>query len=83
MYELLYCNVCTLYTVCSGVVCCYAASCHHHGCPRSKWHISAQLNIHVGSEGGASHRVQGRDFCTSFIWSMYISPTHISNMLLL
>ena len=30
----MYCNVCISCTACSGVVCRYAALCHHHGLPR-------------------------------------------------
>ena len=84
---MIYCTVmCVLYVLhvvvlCVETVLLYAALCHHHGLPRVQVpHISTAKHACTPSEGGAylTLTIQGRDFCTSFIWPMYISPTHIS-----
>ena len=52
--------------------------------PGSKWHISAQLNIHVHPlKVVHTHSDKGGDVCTSFIWLMYTSPTHISTYVII
>ena len=82
-----YCTVMYVLYVLHVVVLCvekvllYAALCHHHGLPRIQvTHISRAEYACTPSEGGAYLIVtmKGWDDCTSFIWPMYTSPTHIS-----
>ena len=82
-----YCTVmCVLYVLhvvvlCVETILLYAVLCHHHGLPRVQvTHISTAKHACAPSKGGAYliATMKGWDVCTSLVWPMYISPTHIS-----